>query len=107
TIDDLLFHGASLWARRNGADGLVIDAWRIPADEWKIDADGRILVNDEPVAPNEVIFFPGPAEGLLTNARDTIRGARAIDRAWIARTRSPIPPTLFVQKEEGTATDEE
>lgn len=107
TIDDLLFHGSSLWARRNGADGLVIDAWRIPADEWKIDHDGRILVDDQPVSPNDVIFFPGPAEGLLTNARDTIRGARAIDRAWIARTRSPIPPTLFVQKEEGTAHPDE
>lgn len=112
TIDDLIFHDCSLWARRNGADGFPTDAWRIPVEAWQVDDQGRILVRDtagvmQPVDSSEVIYFPGPGGGLLTDGRDTIRGARAIDKAWVARTRSPIPPTLFVQKEQGDATADE
>lgn len=112
TLDDLIFHDCSLWARRNGADGFPIDAWRIPIEAWQVNDQGRILVrnaagNYEPVDSEDVIYFPGPGGGLLTDGRDTIRGARAIEKAWVARTRSPIPPTLFVQKEQGDATPEE
>lgn len=113
TIDDLLFHDCSLWARENGENGDLLDAWRIPIEAWKIDNERRILVQDsvsgnfEPVDPTTVIYFPGPGGGLLRDGRDTIRGARAIDRAWVARTRTPIPPTLFVQKEQGVATKDE
>ncbi len=112
TIDDLIFHDCSLWARRNGADGFPVDVWRIPIEAWSVDDQNRILVRDDsgvlrPVDDSEVIYFPGPGGGLLTDGRDTIRGARAIERAWVARTRTPIPPTLFVQKEQGDATEDE
>lgn len=112
TVDDLIFHDCSLWGRVNGADGFPVDAWRIPIEAWTVDDHGRILVNDEsgnpqPVEANQVIFFPGPGGGLLTDGRDTIRGARGIDKAWTGRTRSPIPPTLFRQVEQGTVTQTE
>lgn len=112
TVDDLIFNDCSLWARVNGADGFPTEAWRIPIEAWKVDDQGRILVYDQngvyqPVSPDNVIYFPGPGGGLLTNGRDTIRGARAIDKAWVARTRSPIPPTLFRQTEQGTVTQTE
>lgn len=108
TIDDLLFYDCSLWLRQNGADGFLLNATRVPIESWAVDNDGRILIGDEPVDASDVIYFPGPTGGgLLSNGRDTIRGARAIDRAWVARTRSPIPPTLFQQTQEETASPED
>jgi hypothetical protein len=105
TIDDLLFYDCSLWLRQNDADGFLLNAARVPIESWAVDGEGRILIEDKPVDAADVIYFPGPTGGgLLQNGRDTIRGARAIDRAWVARTRSPIPPTLFQQTQEETAT---
>lgn len=107
TVDDLLFHDCSLWWRENGADGFPVKAWRVPIETWKVE-EGRILINDQAVPAENVIYFVGPTGGgLLVNGRDTIRGARAIDRAWVARVRSPIPPTLFEQTQEETASVEE
>ena len=107
TIDDLLFHDESLWARVNGEDGRPVSAYRIPFENWAVDADGRILVDGDPVSADQVIYFPGPGVGLLQAGKDTIRGARQIDRAWVARTRSPIPPTLFRQVEKDNVDDED
>jgi hypothetical protein len=106
TIDDLLFYDCSLWLRQNDAEGFLLNATRVPIESWAVDGDGRILIAEEPVDAKDVIYFPGPTGGgLLQNGRDTIRGARAIDRAWVARTRSPIPPTLFQQTQEETASE--
>lgn len=113
TVDDILFYDRSLWYRVNGSDGFPVEAWRIPIERWEVEDTGRILITDEtgtkrPARPSEVIYFPGVGTGgLLSAAADTIRGGRAIDRAWIARTRSPIPPTLFVQKEQGDVDETE
>ncbi|WP_144797712.1 phage portal protein [Microbacterium paludicola] len=107
TIEDLLLYGVSLWARRNGADGYPLDFVRVPRERWDVDMAGRVLVDGKPAPANEVVVIPGPGEGLLTTAQNTIRGARAIDRAWQARVRTPIPPTLFQQTERKAATSEE
>jgi hypothetical protein len=109
TIDDLLFYGASLWWRvNNSTDGRPLEAPRIPFELWRVSDAGVIEVRSAPnaddwtsVPADQVIYFPGPSAGLLTDAVDTIRGGRMIERAWIARTRSPIPPTLFEQTEDG------
>ena len=108
TVDDLLFYDCSLWERVNGADTFPLAAQRVPWEQWRVQ-DGEILVNDEPREASQLIYFPGPGggPGLLANGRDTIRGARAIERAWVARTRSPIPPTLFQQTQEETASSDE
>lgn len=113
TVDDLIFHGASLWWRVNGTDGFPTECYRVPFELWQVNADGKIEVKQtpegdfEPVPSSSVIYLPGPAEGLLQAGYDTIRGARAIERAWVARTRSPIPPTLFEQTEQETASQAE
>ena len=108
TIDDLIFYDCSLWLRQNDADGFLLNATRVPIERWAVDAEDRILIDGEPVDAADVIYFPGPTGGgLLQNGYDTIKGARAIDRAWVARTRSPIPPTLFQQTQEETASDDE
>lgn len=112
TIDDLIFYDQSLWWRINGEAGQLLDAWRVPYDAWDVDDQGRILVNDttgtpQPVGPNDVIYIPGPGTPLLDGGVDTIRGARSLERAWMGRVRSPIPPTLFKATESETATADE
>lgn len=113
TLDDILFYDESMWLRRNGSDGFPTDMEHIPWDAWSLNAEGQIEVAFSPdvqptVVPSaDLLYIPGTGDGGLLSASDTIRGARAIDRAWIARTRSPIPPTLFRQVEQETATPEE
>jgi len=95
TVDDLIFFGVSLWAVKRGADGYPLDAVWIPADQWTI-TDGNILVNDEPVDEREVILFDVPGyTGLLNVASRTLRGAIAIENAWISRVRNPVPLSVI------------
>jgi hypothetical protein len=117
TFDDLYFHDCCLWMCERGTkqDGArfapILNAWRVPITDWRVERmdDGRqrILVNERPVPSENVIYIPGPhgGNGLLSSAKDTIRGARAIERAWVARVRTPIPPTLFEQTEQEIADD--
>lgn len=113
TIDDILFYDECMWLRQNGEDGFPLDMQHIPWEAWSVNADGEIEVTFSPNAQPEVVpaekllYIPGTGDGGLLSAVDTIRGARRIDKAWVARTQSPIPPTLFVQKEEGTTTSSE
>lgn len=109
TIDDLIFHDASLWWRENGEDGFPLWAQRIDFDNWRTNTFGQIEYkgadqNWHPAPSKNVIYIPGPGTPLL-GADDTIRGARRITRAWVARVRSPIPPTLFTQTEPDTASE--
>jgi len=106
TLDDLFFHGMSLWARENGADGFPVDYMRVPWHRWETN-EGRILVDGRPVQDNQVTFIPGPAEGILQSAGDTIRGARAIDDAWIKRVQSPMPIMALEQTEDDGVTQRE
>jgi hypothetical protein len=95
TVDDLLFFGVSLWAVKRGADGYPLDAAWIPADQWTI-TDGNILVNDEPADEQEVILFDVPGfSGLLNVASRTLRGAIAIENAWVSRVKNPVPLSVI------------
>ncbi len=107
TIDDHLMHGVSAWVRVNGADGFPIDFARIPPSRWTVDQYGQIIVDGKPAPADEVTVIPGPGEGILATAAGTIRGARAIEKAWQSRVRTPIPPTLFEQTDKETATPDE
>ncbi|MGN6272493.1 MAG: phage portal protein [Protaetiibacter sp.] len=92
TIDDLLFYGASLWAVSRDGSGQITEAYRVPIERWSANADtGVILVDGKPVNADDVIYIPGPGDGLLAVAGPTIRGARALDRAWIGRAQNPVP----------------
>lgn len=105
TIDDLLFYGASLWTveREGGANGPIIDAARVPRELWSIDPHrGAIQVGGQDVAASQVIYIPGGDEGLLVKGGPSIKGARAIERAWVGRVQNPIPLMVLRQ-----ATDEQ
>lgn len=91
TFDDLLFSGVSLWAVERGAGGAITDGVRVPPEWWEISPDLELLVNGAPVDEREVILFEGPQDGLLEIARDDIKAARDMTRAWANRVSAPVP----------------
>lgn len=109
TIDDLIFHGYSLWAvKRNPWTTTIIDAVRVPFELWQLDQwTGEILVNGQKVNQNEVILIPGGFEGIIEAGVDTIRGAHALQRAWIGRAQNPIPLIELHQLTDDELDDEE
>jgi hypothetical protein len=103
TVDDLLFFGASCWSRVNGADGYPTQMDRIPMGRWSVDAESRICVDrldgqgHQPVPGNEVCFIPGPHEGILTFAQDTIRHAKDLEKSAQRAADNPTPHTEIRQ----------
>lgn len=93
TVDDLIHHGWSLWAvARNPWTGQIVDAARVPYELWELDQwTGEVTVAGEPAKASEVILIPGSFEGIIEAGADTIRGAHALQRAWIGRAQNPIP----------------
>lgn len=109
TLDDHIFYGDSLWACTRGAAqaGLrpILQAWHVPYDAWRIDPIGRIEVLDQdgafvPAQDDEVIYLPSSSDGLLTYAARTLRGAVALETAWVARIKNPIPALDLHETEE-------
>ena len=102
TLDDLIFHGWSLWTVQRGMDGGILDALHIPHSAWAFDAQTPlgIRVNDKAVTDaSSVVLFQGPDEGVLRTGADVIRGARAMEKAWVGRVISPIPMTVLHETE--------
>lgn len=116
TVDDLIFHGWSLWARDlDGPDPTDINsADRIPAQMWRFGEDGLIEVRahlgtDEftPAQEDEVILIPGYHEGILSAAARTIRGSRHLEDLWAERAANPIPAVELRQTVDDELTDDE
>ncbi len=109
TIDDLIHHGWSLWAvKRNPWTGQILDAARVPFELWTVDQwTGDVMVNGLPVASSEVILIPGSFEGIIEAGADTIRGAHALQRAWIGRAQNPIPLVELHQLTDDEIDDDE
>jgi hypothetical protein len=101
TIDDLIFHGVSLWATERGAaDGEngrrpILDAQWVPPTDWTIE-NGELKINHKAVEDDDFILINSPFEGLLNVANRTLRGARDTELAWTARMRNPIYITEMV-----------
>lgn len=113
-LDDLLFYEASLLVVRRGvkpADQLrgdILDAVHVPYDWWTIDPDdGTLLVQDQPIGPDDVIWIPGPSQGLLVEAADEIHQWRSIARNVAQRLASPTPSIILEDSDTGDATDDE
>lgn len=97
TVDDLVFHGCSLWVVERGSAGPdenrrapIVAAERILPQDWTV-TEGHILVNEQDVPQDSIILFNPPFEGLLNIANRTLRGARDTEEAWVGRMRNPIP----------------
>lgn len=97
TVDDLFFHGWSLWGLKRDSDGRVQHANRIPFHLWSLDADGAILVDGVPVDPSEVCLIPGVDEGLLSSAAPAIR--HALDLQRLAQRAADTPAAQVMLKQ--------
>jgi hypothetical protein len=91
TVDDLLFHGWSLWAVDRGTDGTLLAADRVPMELWQFDTDGQVLVQDQPVQASQVLLIPGPHEGVLAFAARTLRAATRMERSAARHAANPVP----------------
>jgi hypothetical protein len=107
TIDDCLFYGHSLWAVDRGSDGAIMAAERVPYEWWNITAEGAIQLHNQPVDANDVIYIPGPVDGILDKDGRTLRSARAIADAVETRTKVPIPVMEIHATGEGEVTPDE
>lgn len=104
TLDDVLFHGWSLWLLDRSETGTILDATHLQRDRWAFDnkaltgisIDGR-AVHD----PSLLCLFQGPDEGVLTTGAELIRGARAMERAWVDRVQNPIPAMVLQEVNDG------
>lgn len=94
TVDDCLFYGWSLWAGRRGAttDGSgLLEAARVPFDEWSVDTEGFIEVRGQRVFSDQAILIPGPHGGLLNDSSTIIRLAGDNLQAAANAARNPNP----------------
>jgi len=112
TVDDHIFYGWSLWLVARGAAsgdqtrGPVQDAQHVPYDRWDVD-NGAITVDQTPLPAGSYLLLNGPFDGLLNVASETIRAAKALERAWSSRVRNPNPTVIVEEKEDGTFTTKE
>lgn len=107
TLDDLIFYGWSLWAVQRASDGSVTQALHIPFERWSAEADGTILFDGEEAPADQVVLIPGPHEGILNCAADTIRAGLDLERAWRSRARNPAPNIILEEREDNGMTIEE
>lgn len=107
TLDDLIFYGWSLWAVERNSDGQVTQALRVPYDRWQAQLDGSIQFDGEEVPADQVILIPGPHEGILNCAADTIRAGLDLERAWRSRARNPAPNIILEERDPNGLTQEE
>lgn len=112
TLDDWIFYPWSLWlfARGpapEGQSGPIHDARHVPYERWDVNDDGVVEVDGVEKWPDEYLLLRGPFDGLLTAAPETIRAAKALERAWAARVRNPTPTVLVEEQNEGDFTKKE
>ncbi|HDM2782253.1 TPA: phage portal protein [Staphylococcus aureus] len=107
TVDDLFFHGWSLWTVDRNSRGYVIDAARVPFELWSMDNEGGILVDGDPARADEVCLIPGISEGILTTGRSTIAQAHQLLRAAARAADNPSAQVELHQTNNAPMTDED
>ncbi|MFF8186609.1 hypothetical protein ACF044_05055 [Microbacterium sp. NPDC016588] len=118
SLDDILFTGWALWAVDRDEAGTVTAAERIARNLWRFDPEsptgvavgldsGAGIIWAPVTDSSTVLLFAGPDEGLLTTAHDAIVGWRHMERAWVGRTRNPIPLIVLQETQENNLTEDE
>lgn len=107
-FDDLFFYDWSALAVKRDDTGQIIDAVHIPFGKWQVNDDGTVTVNFQPAADREVILIPGNGSGgILKAGASTIKGALALEKAWIGRAQNPIPLIELHQLTDDQLDDDE
>lgn len=94
TVDDLIFHGWSLWWKSELAAGtrFPLAMERVNWDQWRVDDDTRrILINEQPVDQDRCVLIPGLHEGILNFGTDALRDARNLYAIVRERLENPSP----------------
>jgi hypothetical protein len=99
-LDDHIFCEATLLAVQRGSRDSILDAIHVPYSLWSLNEDNEILVNNDTVDEDDVIYIPAPGPGLLVQARRHIIAAINIDAAWQRRVQTPVPPILLQETED-------
>lgn len=107
TVDDLFFHGWSLWTVARKSSGHVVDAARVPFELWSMDAEGAVLVDGRPARADEVCLIPGISEGILTTGRSTIAQAHQLLRAAARAADNPSAQVELHQTNDAPMTEED
>jgi hypothetical protein len=90
TVDDLLFHGWSLWEAERGYNGELLWADRVPTERWEVDPMDRVMIDGELVRNSrDVIVIPGPHEGILNFGAGALRRTIANLDAAANAARNP------------------
>lgn len=90
TVDDLLFHGWSLWEAERGFNGELLWGERIPTERWEVDPMDRVMIDGELVRDaRNVIVIPGPHEGILNFGAGALRRTIANLDAAANAARNP------------------
>lgn len=115
TIDDLIFHGISLWLVDRGAPTgndqrrPILNAEWCPTGTWELrteDGGLHVFVDGVLIADDRYILINSPFEGLLTIGMRTLRGALDIEESWVGRARNPIP-LINLKRTDSNLDDEE
>lgn len=111
TVDDLIFHGWSLWGTTRGSEGELLGAARVPMDAWQFNSAGQVEVKTpgasdfKPPRDVDVILIPGPHEGILTYGATTVRHARQLLKAAATAGQNPSANLELHQVEGEDLTD--
>jgi hypothetical protein len=81
TVDDLLFHGESLWYVTDRlATGYPSRMLRIPFDHWTVENGVITDLDSNPLDEGNLIWIPGPNEGVLTFGAGSLSMAYDLER---------------------------
>lgn len=107
-LDDLLFYDWAALAVERDKSGQITDAIRVPFERWGVDGAGKVSVDNKPVSAEQIVLIPGTGDGgILVAGAQTIKGARALERAWIGRAQNPIPLIVLQQVTDDEMEDDE
>lgn len=108
TLDDLIVYGMSVWCVERGVDDLVVDAARVQPENWAIDPDSLgVLVNGVLASDREYIVIEGAQEGAVSIARTLAQSSKALDAAWLDRTKTTAPVLTVKQTDPNVQLDED
>ncbi len=82
TIDDLLFHGSAMWlVTRRLATTFPSRMVHIPYARWDVNDDGTVVdLDGNELNVDDLVWIPGPNEGVLGYGCNTLRIAYDLER---------------------------
>lgn len=92
SLDDLLWHGWTLWdVERDTVGGPITGgAQRVASHRWSFNRDtGVVLVDDQEFPEKSALLIPGPHEGLLAFGRTAILQAKELEDSATRVAQNP------------------